>query len=127
MVRIAQEATAEAEASPAALDEQQSAFALESHLRDYLARNLPSIGDFGAPLTVYTSEDGRDGVEFQTDVGPIDILATSPAGDFYVFEFKLGRGGDVALGQILRYMGWVSRHLSTKHKVFWSCPRGRHF
>ena len=38
--------------------------------------------------------------------------------DFYVFELKLGRGGDVALGQILRYMGWVSRHLSTKHKVF---------
>ena len=82
VVRVTQEATVEPETSPAAWDDQQSAFALEGHLRDYLARNLPSIGDFGAPLTVYTSEDGRDGVEFQTDVGPIDILATSPAGDF---------------------------------------------
>jgi hypothetical protein len=55
-----------------------------------ICRNLASIGDFGAPLTVYTSEDGRGGVEFQTDVGPIDILAT----------------------------GWVGRHLSGEHKVF---------
>jgi hypothetical protein len=30
-------------------------------------------------LKVYVSEDG---VEFQTDVGPIDILATSATGDF---------------------------------------------
>lgn len=118
VVRVAQEAIAQPEAFPAASDEQQSSFALESHLRDYLARNLSSIGDFGAPLTVYTSEDGRDGVEFQTDVGPIDILATSPTGDFYVFELKLGRGADAALGQILRYMGWVGRHLSKEHQVF---------
>jgi RecB family endonuclease NucS len=117
-VRVAQEATGEPETSPPALDEQQSTFALESHLRDYLARNLASIGDFDGPLTLYTSEDGRDGVEFQTDVGPIDILATSSVGDFYVFELKLGRGADVALGQILRYMGWVGRHLSMERKVF---------
>lgn len=118
VVRVAQEATAQPEASQAAFDDQQSAFALESHLRDYLARNLPSFGDFSSPLTVYTSQDGRDGVEFQTDVGPIDILATSPDGDFYVFELKLGRGADAALGQILRYMGWVERHLSGGHRVF---------
>jgi hypothetical protein len=118
IVRMAQEAIAQPEESPGTFDVQQSSFALESHLRDYLARNLQSIGDFGSPLTMYTSEDGRDGVEFQTDVGPIDILATSPTGDFYVFELKLGRGADAALGQILRYMGWVARHLSTQHNVF---------
>ncbi|HEX7723864.1 MAG TPA: endonuclease NucS domain-containing protein [Pyrinomonadaceae bacterium] len=118
VVRVAQEAITEIEGSPAASDDPKSEFALESHLKAYLARNLTSIGDFGAPLTVYTTEDGRDGVEFQTDVGPIDILATSPAGDFYVFELKLGRGADAALGQILRYMGWVDRHLSGHNKVF---------
>lgn len=117
VVRVAQEATAEPETSPAALDDQQSEFALESHLKAYLARNLARI-DFGVPLTLYTSGDGRDGVEFQTEVGPIDILAISPAGDLYVFELKLGRGADAALGQILRYMGWVDRHLSGEHKVF---------
>jgi RecB family endonuclease NucS len=118
VVRMAQEAITRTEASSTAIDDQQSSFALESHLRDFLARNLSKIADFGVPLKVYVSEDGRDGVEFQTDVGPIDILATSPTGDFYVFELKLGRGADAALGQILRYMGWVGRHLSTNKKVF---------
>jgi hypothetical protein len=35
-----------------------------------------------------------------------------------VFELKLGRGPDAALGQILRYMGWVNHHLSKGRKVF---------
>jgi endonuclease len=115
-VNIVQEAAVEAITSQAT-DEQQGAFALESHLRDYLARNLTSIVDFGSPLTLYTSEDGRDGVEFQTDVGPIDILATDADENFYVFELKLGRGPDAALGQILRYMGWVNQHLAKERKV----------
>jgi len=94
------------------------AFALEAHLRDYLAKKLPTLPDHDAPLELYTTE-GRDGVEFQTDVGPIDILAVSPkTGDFYVLELKLGRGPDAALGQILRYMGWVQEHLAYEKKVF---------
>lgn len=90
---------------------QGGTFALEAHLRDYLARNLPTLDAGATPLKLYTSEDGRGGVEFQTDVGPIDILAVSPSGNYYVFELKLGRGADAALGQILRYMGWVQQHL----------------
>ena len=63
-------------------------------------------------------ESGRErGIEFQTDVGPIDILATSTNGDFYVLELKLGRGPDAALGKILRYMGWVAVHLAGEKKV----------
>lgn len=91
-------------------------FALEAHLRDYLAKNLPKLQEHDAPLALYRTVD-RDGVEFQTDVGPIDILATGN-GDFYVFELKLGRGPDAALGQILRYMGWVKEHLAGDKKVF---------
>ncbi len=91
-------------------------FALESHLRDYLARNLSTVTDCG-PLTLYESADGREGVEFQTDVGPIDLLAVNEQGEFFVFELKLGRGPDAALGQILRYMGWVSEHLANGKPV----------
>ena len=91
-------------------------FALEAHLRDYLAKNLPKLHEHDAPLKLYRTND-RDGVEFQTDVGPIDILATGN-GDFYVFELKLGRGPDTALGQILRYMGWVKEHLAGEKNVF---------
>ena len=97
-------------------DDSYGMFALEAHLRDYLARNLPKLPDHTVPLTLYRTND-RDGVEFQTDVGPIDILATNN-GDFYVLELKLGRGPDAALGQILRYMGWVKEHLANEKKVY---------
>jgi len=117
-VRIAQEPVPDLGGGSLVPDEQSGTFALESHLRDYLARNLTNNADFGTGLTVYTSGEGVDGVEFQTDVGPIDILAISPNGDFHVFELKLGRGPDAALGQILRYMGWVDQHLANGKKVF---------
>ncbi len=94
------------------VEAESSLFALESHLRDYLAKNISKLKGFGSKLTIYTSEDGRDGVEFQTDVGPIDILAVDESNQFVVLELKVGRGPDAALGQILRYMGWVEKHLA---------------
>ena len=97
--------------------EQSGSFALESHLRDYLARNLNNIADFGTELTVFVDTEGVDGIEYHTEVGIIDILTRSDNGDFYVFELKLGRGADAALGQILRYMGWVDKHLSGENEV----------
>lgn len=118
MVRAVQEAMIDATPLPETGDEQGGGFAFESHLRDYLARHLPVLDGGATSLSVFVSPDGRDGVEFQTDVGPIDILATSSSGDFYVFELKLGRGPDAALGQILRYMGWVQQHLCETKKVF---------
>lgn len=92
-------------------------FALESHLRDFLAKNLATQVGFPKSLSVFVGEDGREGVEFQTDVGPIDILAVDESGQFYVLELKLGRGPDACLGQICRYMGWVKRHLAKERDV----------
>ncbi len=44
--------------------------------------------------------------------GDIDILAWEPSTkSFIVIELKKGRGSDKVVGQILRYMGWVSEHL----------------
>lgn len=117
-VRLAREPIDAPDATPQSDDDAAGTFALESHLRDYLARNLPGIADIGVKLSVFKSDDDRDGVEFQTDMGPIDILALSSNGDFFVFELKLGRGPDSALGQILRYMGWVQEHLAKGKKVF---------
>ena len=118
VVRLSQEPVDETQSLETANDVQSGIFALESHLRDYLARNLTSIADFGVPLSIFKSDDGRDGVEFQTDVGQIDLLAITSAGDLYVFELKLGRGPDAALGQILRYMGWVAKHIAKGRKVY---------
>lgn len=92
-----------------------SLFALESHLRDYMAKNLTTLDGLG--FLVLHTDNGRDGVEFQTDVGPIDILARDTEGNFVVIELKVGRGPDACLGQVLRYMGWVERHLAEGKKV----------
>jgi len=92
-------------------------FPIESHLRDFLARNLGTIVIESHTLQLYIDENGRDGVEYPTDVGPIDILAIDEHGDFVVFELKLSKGIDAALGQILRYMGWVNLRLANGRKV----------
>jgi hypothetical protein len=114
-VRQVESATDELAAAPIAptgssADEGDGVFALESHLRDYLAKNLPTLPGHSAPLQLYVDAEGRDGVEYQTDVGPIDLLALDSEKNFVVLELKLRDGPDKALGQILRYMGWIKNH-----------------
>lgn len=87
-------------------------FPVESHLRDFIANNIGAITVNGHRLKLYVDENGRDGVEYPTDVGPIDILAVDGDDNFVVFELKLSRGADKAMGQISRYMGWVKRNLA---------------
>lgn len=84
-------------------------FAFESQLRDFIAKNINIIDK---NLSVYSS-----GIEFRTDIGYIDILAIDSNGGFVVIELKLSRGEDAALGQILRYMGWVKRNLANNAPV----------
>lgn len=92
-------------------------FPLESHLRDFLAKNIQTIHLENRNLQLYTDENGREGVEYPTAVGPIDILAVDNDGGYVIFELKLGRGEDKALGQLLRYMGWVKSVLANGKAV----------
>ena len=95
-----------------------SQFALEAQLRDFIVANLPRLPPVaGARLVLFRDEQGRDGIEYPTDVGPIDILAIDEHGNFFVFELKLERGPDRALGQLARYMGWVKVHLASDKAV----------
>jgi len=98
-------------------EEEPPAFALEAHLRDFLAANLARIGVGAGKVTLYQGDAGRVGVEYPTDVGPIDILGRSEQGTFYIFELKLSRGADRAVGQLARYMGWVKRNLAADSEV----------
>jgi RecB family endonuclease NucS len=98
-------------------EEKELLFPLESHLRDFIARNMDSIKVNGKTLKLYVDEFGRDGIEYPTEVGPVDILALDNEGNFVIFELKLSRGTDKALGQILRYMGWVKRNLAKGKRV----------
>lgn len=82
-------------------------FSLEYQLRDFIAGNLNTISINGRRLRLYIDPAQRDGVEYPSGVGPIDILAVDDANSFYVFELKRGNSPDKAIGQLARYMGWV--------------------
>ena len=93
--------------------EDPNAFALEKHLEDYLVHNWKNT-ELGKLYDIY-AEDGESGQQYQSDTGPIDILAIrKDRGEILVIELKKGRASDVVVGQILRYMGWVMDELATK-------------
>ena len=55
--------------------------------------------------------------EYQTAVGRIDLLARDKAtGEWVVIELMKGMDSDRAVGQLLRYMGWVKKHKAAQHE-----------
>ena len=95
----------------------EASFALEHHLRDFMAENLNAITVQGKHIALYVDPTGRDGVEYPTPVGRIDILATDSDRGFFVFELKRGRVPDKAIGQLTRYMGWVKHTIGRNTDV----------
>ncbi|MEP0814719.1 MAG: DUF91 domain-containing protein [bacterium] len=87
-------------------------FQRESQLRDFLAASIRNTNFKGRRLELYQDSMGRNGLEYQTPAGRIDILAVDSGGNYVVFELKLSRGRDCALGQLQRYMGWIRRNLA---------------
>ncbi len=89
-----------------------ASFQLEYQLRDFLAQNLHTIKIEDRRLRIFVDPNGRDGIEFPTPVGLIDILAVDERGQFFVFELKRAASPDYAIGQLARYMGWVKQVLA---------------
>ena len=96
----------------------QASFSLEYQLRDFLASNLETVKVNEKRLRLYVDPTGRDGIEFPTAVGPIDILATDESDAFVVFELKRANSPDRAVGQLARYMGWVQQTIGRDRKVW---------
>jgi len=90
-----------------------SRFALERHLHDYMFYNWDNL-DLSADWTIYSLDgDPEAGYEFPTPVGRIDLLARHRRdGAWLVIELKRDRSSDAVLGQVLRYMGWVQKHVA---------------
>ena len=110
------------EQSEAADDEttaarEEFAFDFEASLRDFIARNLTAIPVRDRRLRLFADGAGQKGVEYQTGVGRIDVLAVDEAGNLYVFELKLDRSADDTMGQLTRYMGWVAKRLANGREV----------
>jgi len=105
------------EEEPAADDLSEATFALEYQLRDFLAQNLDLIPVDGRKLRLYVDATGRDGIEYETAVGRIDILAIDDTGALIIFELKRARSPDHAIGQLARYMGWAKQTIGKGQSV----------
>jgi len=89
----------------------ESQFALEAHLEEFIDRNWKNI-NFNAELVKYEIDD-QSGRQFPAGTWSIDFLCIDKANDdFVVIELKRGRTSDSAVGQVLRYMGWVTENLA---------------
>ena len=89
----------------------ESQFALEAHLEEFIDKNWKHI-NFGAELARYEVDD-QNGRQFPAGAWSIDFLCTDKAnGDFVVIELKRGKTSDAAVGQVLRYVGWVAENLA---------------
>lgn len=92
--------------------EDPSVFALEKHLEDFLVQNWKHT-ELGKDYDIFEEDGEIVGQQYETDTGPIDILAISKdRKSLLVIELKRGRTSDVVVGQILRYMGYVSEELA---------------
>jgi len=89
---------------------EDSTFAYESDLRDFLAKNLNIIEQ---GLKLYTDPDGKDGIEYSIDSNNkrIDILAMDKNNAPVVIELKLSQGYEKVIGQALYYKGMVKEKL----------------
>ena len=96
--------------------EDASAFALEAHLEEFLVKNWAQT-EVGKEYDIY-EEDGEKAQQYQTDTGPLDILAISKDKKrLLVVELKKGRASDAVVGQTLRYMSFVQETLAEKDQA----------
>ena len=94
--------------------EDPAIFALEKHLEDFLVQNWKQT-DLGKNYDIYEEDGELVGQQYQSDTGPIDILAISKdKKELLVVELKKGRVSDSVVGQVQRYMGYVQEELAEK-------------
>jgi endonuclease NucS-like protein/EVE domain-containing protein len=95
--------------------ESQGLFALEAHLEDFIARNWSKV-PWGAALELY--QDGEQtGQQFPAGTWSIDFLAVDrKKNEFVVIELKRGQTSDATVGQVLRYVNWVTENVANENQ-----------
>jgi hypothetical protein len=103
------------EAAPlaVALSASTTRFGLERHLHDFLFDNWNET-TLGKEWALFTEPgDPEAGYEYRCPIGRIDLLARHKTEKkWLVVELKRDDATDAVVGQVLRYVGWVRRHLA---------------
>jgi RecB family endonuclease NucS len=80
----------------------------EQNLQEFVAQDLTKI-EPGLRLV---------GRELPTPAGRLDLLCQDELGNYVVVELKKTKGTDQVIGQILRYMGWVTEAYPQKKGLY---------
>lgn len=92
--------------------EDPSVFAMEKYLEEFLVANWAQT-ELGKDYDIFSENGEPVGRQYQTDTGPMDILAISKdKTKLLVVELKRGRASDSVVGQVQRYMGYVVEMLA---------------
>ena len=87
-------------------------FYMESQLEDFIITNWEKT-ELGKSLDLIYKDGELISKQYVTDIGRIDILAKDKISKNYVvIELKRNQTSDDTVGQLMRYMGWVKRHLN---------------
>jgi RecB family endonuclease NucS len=90
-------------------------FFMEKQLEDFIIDNW-NTSELGKKYELLYEEGVLISQQYRTSIGPIDILAKDKeAGNYVDIELKRNQTSDDTVGQISRYMGWVSENLGDKN------------
>jgi hypothetical protein len=88
-------------------------FGLERHLQEFLRDNWAHTS-LGKEWKLYEEDgDPEAGFEYPCNIGRIDLLAKHRTESrWLVIELKRNQTSDQTVGQVLRYIGWVKKHMA---------------
>jgi len=93
----------------------QGVFYMEKQLEDFIIHNWDNT-ELGKKYSLIIEEGELISQQYRTDIGSIDILAKDKATNSYVvIELKRNQTSDDTVGQLARYMGWISEKKEDKN------------
>tara|TARA_X000000950_G_scaffold154734_1_gene189835 strand:- start:1231 stop:2160 length:930 start_codon:yes stop_codon:yes gene_type:complete len=90
-------------------------FYMENQLEDFIISNWKNT-ELGKKYDLIYEEGELKSKQYRTEIGIIDILAFDNKNNCHVvIELKRNQTSDDTVGQLMRYMGWVKRHLKDEN------------
>lgn len=90
-------------------------FYMENQLEDFIISNWKNT-ELGKKYDLIYEEGELKSKQYRTEIGIIDILAFDKKNNCHVvIELKRNQTSDDTVGQLMRYMGWVKRHLKDEN------------